>query len=158
MRLIVAAIGRLPRGPEDMLCQTLARRIDALGRSTRIGPLEIRALEPKPAERGRAGEAALLRRALEGCERSIALDERGAAMSSVDFAETLGRWRDDGVARLGLMIGGADGLEPELRAEADLTLSFGAMTWPHALARAMACEQLYRASTILAGHPYHREG
>ena len=84
------------------------------------------------------------------------LDERGSVMSSPDFAQRLARWRDGGVQDLALFIGGADGLDPGLRAGADAMLSFGAMVWPHALVRVMLAEQLYRAATILAGSPYHR--
>ena len=77
-------------------------------------------------------------------------------MSSPDFADLLARWRDDGTRDAAFVIGGADGLDPTLRAEADIALSFGRMVWPHMLARVMLCEQLYRAASILAGAPYHR--
>ena len=86
------------------------------------------------------------------------LDEKGAAMGSLVFAERLGRWRDDGIREARFLIGGADGFDEAERAAADLLLGFGAMTWPHLLARAMLAEQLWRATSILAGHPYHREG
>ena len=158
MRITVAAIGKLSRGPEQALCAKLKARADALARVTRLGPLEIRELEPKGAARGKSGEADALRAALEGCDRLVALDERGRSLTSTAFAETLTAWRDDGVRHVGFVIGGADGLDASLRREAALTLSFGALTWPHALARAMLIEQLYRAATIAAGHPYHREG
>jgi 23S rRNA (pseudouridine1915-N3)-methyltransferase len=84
------------------------------------------------------------------------MDERGKVMTSPDFADRLAQWRDTGTSDLAFIIGGADGIDPSLRAEADMLLSFGKMVWPHMLARAMLTEQLYRASTILAGGPYHR--
>ena len=90
--------------------------------------------------------------------REVLLDEHGKPMSSEDFAALLGRWRDDGVREARFLIGAADGHGAEARARADLLLGFGAMTWPHLLARAMLMEQLYRATTIIAGHPYHRSG
>jgi 23S rRNA (pseudouridine1915-N3)-methyltransferase len=86
----------------------------------------------------------------------VALDERGQDLSSGAFAQRLGRWRDDGERAVAFLIGGADGLSPAARDRADLLLAFGRMTWPHMLARVMLAEQLYRATTILAGHPYHR--
>jgi len=90
--------------------------------------------------------------------RTIVLDEGGKAMSSMKFAEALGRWRDDGVRETRFLIGAADGHPPDVRAGADLLLSFGPATWPHMLCRAMLAEQLFRATAILSGHPYHREG
>lgn len=162
MRLTIAAIGKLPRGPENDLCSKLADRANALARSTKLGPLSLREIETKAAlrsgEDAKRAEADALRAALKGCDRLIALDERGASLSSAQFAERLIRWRDSGARDVGFLVGGADGLEARLRDEADLVLCFGALTWPHALARAMLIEQLYRASTIAAGHPYHREG
>ena len=93
--------------------------------------------------------------ALTPC-RTVLLDERGKAMTSEDFAHLLGRWRDEGVRETRFMLGAADGHSDAERAAADVLLAFGPATWPHMLARAMLIEQLYRATTILAGHPYHR--
>ena len=90
--------------------------------------------------------------------RTVMLDERGRQMSSEEFAALLGRWRDDGVRECRFMIGAADGHGDAARESADLLIAFGAMTWPHMLARAMLAEQLWRATSILAGHPYHRSG
>lgn len=104
--------------------------------------------------RAREGEALLA--AIPGGARIVALDERGRSESSEALANRLGRWRDDGVRTAGFIIGGADGLDESVRKKADLVLSFGALTWPHMLVRAMLAEQLYRAQSILAGHPYHR--
>lgn len=90
--------------------------------------------------------------------RTILLDEKGRNLSSMAFSDILGRWRDDGVRETRLYIGGADGFDDGQRDDADLLLSFGKATWPHMMARAMLAEQLWRATSILAGHPYHREG
>ena len=156
MRLIIAAVGKLGRSPEQEAAQRLAERIDGLARTVRLGPLTLNEVEDK-SRRGSAAEAALLRRAGDA-ERRVALDERGKLLTSLKFAERLTQWRDGGVSSVSFLIGGADGHDPALRDEADLVLSLGAMTWPHALARLMLVEQLYRAATIAAGHPYHREG
>ena len=101
-------------------------------------------------------EAALLRKVLPNGAVICTLDERGRVMSSPDFANRLAGWRDAGRQDLALVIGGADGIDPSLRAEADFSLSFGAMVWPHMLVRVMLAEQLYRAANILSGGPYHR--
>ena len=93
-----------------------------------------------------------------GACRHVLLDERGESLASTAFADRLGRWRDDGVRETRFLIGAADGHDEETRAEADLMIGFGKATWPHLLVRAMLAEQLYRATAILAGHPYHREG
>ncbi len=90
--------------------------------------------------------------------KTVLLDERGKAMSSEDFAALLGLWRDDGIREARFILGAADGHSEDERAAADQLLAFGPATWPHLLARAMLMEQLYRATCILAGHPYHRAG
>ncbi|MFW2831574.1 23S rRNA (pseudouridine(1915)-N(3))-methyltransferase RlmH [Sphingomonas sp. ID0503] len=96
--------------------------------------------------------------AMEGNSVLIVLDEKGQSLPSTSFADKLGRWRDDGRREARFLIGAADGHDQADRNKADLLLSFGAATWPHMLARAMLAEQLWRATSILAGHPYHREG
>jgi len=96
--------------------------------------------------------------ALDPGTKRILLDEKGEVLGSVDFARRLARWRDDGVREARFLIGAADGFDDAARADADLLLSFGRATWPHLLARAMLAEQLFRATSILANHPYHREG
>jgi 23S rRNA (pseudouridine1915-N3)-methyltransferase len=103
-----------------------------------------------------AAEADLLRRALPKGAVICAMDERGQVVSSPDFAARLGEWRDTGCQDLALIIGGADGIDPGLRSDADFLLSFGQMVWPHMLVRVMISEQLYRAAQIMAGTPYHR--
>ncbi len=96
--------------------------------------------------------------AVEPGTRRVMLDEKGEVLGSVEFARRLERWRDDGVREARFLIGAADGFDEAERAGADLLLSFGRATWPHLLARAMLAEQLFRATSILANHPYHREG
>ena len=153
MKLTIAAVGRLPRSPEADLVKLYAERTTAAGRALSLGPLEV--IEVESRKPGKAAEAEVLRPHLEGAHL-IACDEHGRAMNSRDFAAELARLRDDGVRRLAFVIGGADGLDPGLLAEAKMKLAFGPQTWPHALARVMLAEQVYRAVTILAGSPYHR--
>ena len=105
---------------------------------------------------GMAAEADLLRKAIPKGALTMILDERGKILSSIDFSQKLGNWRDTGLQDLAILIGGADGLDPSLRAQADFALSFGKMVWPHMLARVMVSEQLYRAASILGNAPYHR--
>lgn len=151
MRVTIAAVGRLREAPLKALFD------DYAGRST--WPIQVKEVEEKrklaPAERMES-EARLLAAALPDKATRIVLDQRGKVLSSEAFASQLGRLRDEGLQELGFVIGGADGLTPEWRRKARLVLSFGAMTWPHLLARVMLAEQLYRAQSILAGHPYHR--
>ena len=156
MRLRVCAVGRSRTGPERALAEDYLARFDRTGRSLGLGPAEIAEVEDRKGG-GRFAEAALLGRAIPDGAVVAALDERGRTLSSPEFAAQLGRWRDDGSGALAFLIGGADGLDPDLRDRADMVLSFGPMVWPHMLARAMLAEQLYRAASILAGAPYHRE-
>lgn len=158
MRLAIAAIGRLRAGPELELLEDYAARIRAVGRTQGFTRLDIREFEaPKglPAEERRVRESALLLDASAGARRVI-LDERGENLSSGAFAALLAKWRDEGVPDVAFLVGGADGHEKSLMAKADLALAFGKATFPHLLIRLMLAEQLYRAMTILAGHPYHR--
>jgi 23S rRNA (pseudouridine1915-N3)-methyltransferase len=157
MRLIVVAVGRAKAGPESELAARYQERAAKAGKGLGFRAVETLTLDESrlPDAAARKGEeAAAIRRARAG--RLILLDERGKSLGSADFAAVLGRWKDASEDAATLVIGGPDGLDPALRAEADLVLSFGAMTWPHQLVRIMALEQLYRAVTILAGHPYHR--
>ena len=105
---------------------------------------------------GMAAEATLLRAAIPSGSLLVCLDERGSLISSPDFAKKLQGWADQGRSDVCFVIGGADGIDPALRAEADMLLSFGKMVWPHKLVRVMLAEQLYRAASIVAGTPYHR--
>ncbi|MEN5112901.1 23S rRNA (pseudouridine(1915)-N(3))-methyltransferase RlmH [Brevundimonas diminuta] len=154
MKLAIAAIGKPGRGPEAALADDYARRATLSGRPLGLGPLELIDLEPKKP--GKAPEAELLLGAAEGAHL-IACDERGRTYASRAFADHLAALRDQGERRLVFVIGGADGLDESVRRAARSTLAFGPQTWPHALARAMLAEQLYRAVTILAGSPYHRD-
>jgi 23S rRNA (pseudouridine1915-N3)-methyltransferase len=138
--LHIVARGRIGRGPEADLVDRYVRRI---GWPVRLTELPDTGGRMPPIEPGTV---------------TVALDEKGAQLGSMAFAERLGRWRDDGRRETRFLIGAADGLEPATRDTADLLLAFGAATWPHLLARAMLAEQLWRATSILANHPYHREG
>lgn len=154
MKLAIAAIGKSGRGPEAALADDYARRATLSGRALGLGPLELIDLEPKKP--GKAPEAELLLAAGEGAHL-IACDERGRTYASRAFADHVAALRDQGERRLVFVIGGADGLDESVRRAARSTLAFGPQTWPHALARAMLAEQIYRAVTILAGSPYHRD-
>jgi 23S rRNA (pseudouridine1915-N3)-methyltransferase len=155
VRIVLAAIGRLGRTPEAELARGWAERATAAGRSLGLGPVEIVELEPRKP--GRAAEGEALLEAAGETAFIVACDERGEVMSSRKFAERIAALRDQGERRLVFLIGGADGHSDEVRAAAKLKLAFGPQTWPHALARAMLAEQVYRAVTILAGSPYHRD-
>jgi 23S rRNA (pseudouridine1915-N3)-methyltransferase len=138
--LHIVARGRIGRGPEAELVQRYAKRLSWPFRITEL-----------PDAGGKLPPT-------EPQTMLVLLDETGAMLPSRDIAATLGRWRDDGVREARFMIGAADGFDDAERAQADLLLSFGRATWPHLLARAMLAEQLWRATSILANHPYHREG
>lgn len=155
MRLHVCAVGRMRAGPERDLFDDYVQRADRTGRALGLGPVTLSEVEDKKGG-GAPAEAALLERALPQGALRVALDERGTVLSSPRFAQKIANWRDSGRGDLAFVIGGADGIDPALRASMDFSLSFGAMVWPHMLARAMLAEQIYRATTILAGGPYHR--
>lgn len=154
MKITLLTVGKLGRSPEAALARDYAGRATAAGRALGLGPVEIVEMEAKKP--GKAAEAQVLAPHLEGAH-VIACDEHGKARPSRDFAAHVGRLRDDGARRLALVIGGADGLDPAILAAAHETLAFGVQTWPHALARVMLAEQVYRAVTILSGSPYHRD-
>jgi 23S rRNA (pseudouridine1915-N3)-methyltransferase len=159
MRLIVIAIGRLKQGPERELAERYRERFDDIGRNLGFRGLTIHEIPESRAQDAAARmaeEAAAISAAIPAKSVLVALDERGNNIDSPAFARHLGRWRDEAVANTIFVIGGADGLSPDLRRKAKLTLAFGAATWPHQMVRIMLLEQLYRAATILAGHPYHR--
>lgn len=140
MLLHVIARGKIARSAEAELVARYAKRI--------AWPLKLTEL---PDVGGTLPEA-------PSQSRTVLLDERGKQLTSEEFAAVLGKWRDDGVREARFMIGAADGHGDAARGKADLLIAFGVMTWPHLLARAMLAEQLYRATSILAGHPYHRSG
>ncbi|SFN54242.1 23S rRNA (pseudouridine1915-N3)-methyltransferase [Roseovarius lutimaris] len=155
MRVHICAVGRLRTGPERALIDDYLVRFDRTGRALGLGPAQMHEVEDKKGG-GMSAEATLLERIIPKSSVIVALDERGKLQSSPEFATLLGDWRDGGRGDVAFVIGGADGIAPDLRKRADFRLSFGRMVWPHMLARAMLCEQLYRAASILAGSPYHR--
>lgn len=140
MRLHVIARGKIGRSPEADLVARYEKRIQWPFKLTELP--DTGGTIPAP----------------QAPAKEVLLDERGKLMSSEDFAALLGRWRDDGTREARFLIGAADGHDDEARDNADLLLGFGKMTWPHLMVRAMLAEQLYRATTIIAGHPYHRSG
>ena len=156
MKLTLCVVGRLRAGPEKELIDDYLTRFDRTGRALGLGPVRVVEVEDRKGG-GMAAEAALLRKAIPSGAAIIVLDERGKVMPSQKFAGRLADFRDAGRSEVALVIGGADGIDPSLRTQADLALSFGAMVWPHMLVRVMLAEQLYRAVSILAGSPYHRE-
>lgn len=141
MKLHIVARGKIGRSPEADLVERYLKRVQWQHKVTELPDTggEIPAPSAKPS-------------------RDVLLDERGRQLSSEQFAELLGKWQDEGVREVRFLIGAADGHGDALRGQADLLIAFGAMTWPHMMARAMLAEQLWRASSILAGHPYHRSG
>ena len=140
MQLHIIACGKIGRSPEAELVERYLKRI--------AWPVKITEL---PDSGGTAPRALTP-------SREVLLDERGRQLSSEEFAVLLGKWRDEGVREARFLIGAADGHDNAARDKADLLIAFGALTWPHMLARAMLAEQLWRATSILAGHPYHRSG
>ena len=155
MRLRIIAIGRLRNGPEKDLIEDYIARFNRTGRPLGLGPVEFTELEDKKGG-GKTAEGALLSKAIPTSAAVIALDEHGTLQDSLDFAQSLVRIRDNAPSELIFVIGGADGLAPEVLARADTKLSLSRMVWPHMLVRVMLAEQLYRAASILAGGPYHR--
>ena len=159
MRLVVAAIGRLKDGPERELAERYRKRAEQAGR--RIGLrdteiVEIRESRAQEVGKRRIEESIALSNIIPDKAIVVLLDEHGDNLDSTALAAQLQRWRDDGRPAAVFVIGGDDGLAPSLRDKATLRLAFGAATWPHQLVRVMLLEQLYRAVTILSGHPYHR--
>ncbi len=151
MRIVISAVGRAKRGPLRALFEDYCARL-----SWPVTLKEVEEKRPLPAAALREREGELLLRQIPDGAALVALDPRGQALSSEDFARLLGQWRDGGTGTVAFAIGGAEGLSPAVLERARLTLSLGAMTWPHLLVRPMLAEQLYRAQAILAGHPYHR--
>jgi len=159
MRLTIAAIGRLKAGPEHELVERYRKRAEQIGR--RIGLREVEIIEIRESRAQEVGkrmieESIALANVIPDKAVVVLLDERGENLDSKTLAARLGRWRDDGRPAAVFIIGGDDGLAPSLRDKATMRLALGAATWPHQLLRAMLLEQIYRAVTILSGHPYHR--
>ncbi len=155
MRITILAVGRLGQGPAAMLAREYAERATASGKALALGPVEI--LEVESKKPGKAAEAEVILSAIGEGAYVIACDEHGRVEPSRAFAGRIAGLRDGGERRLVFVIGGADGLGEAVLAAARETMAFGPQTWPHALARAMLAEQVYRATTILAGGPYHRD-
>lgn len=151
MRLKIAAVGHMRSGPLRELSSEYLKRLTLKMDLVELDP----ALDSSPIQRKQKEGKALLT-ALGSCDVFFALDERGDAVSSEQFSTLLQNLLNNGQSSLGFCIGGADGLSEEVREKAFRSLSFGAMTWPHMMARVMLIEQIYRAQQILAGHPYHR--
>ena len=159
MRLLIAAVGKLKQGAERELCAHYLARAEALGRSLSLSPLaSIELAESRAATDNarKTAEVEALLAKVPAAHALVCLDPRGKMLSSEELAGALADFRDGGTAGLAILIGGADGLGQTAREKADLVLSLGPMTLPHGLARIILTEQLYRAMTILAGHPYHR--
>jgi 23S rRNA (pseudouridine1915-N3)-methyltransferase len=159
MRIVVAAIGRLKQGPERDLAERYCKRAADVGRGVGfrgVEIVEIRESKAREADKRVIEESIALANIIPEGAICIVLDERGESLDSVTLTDRIKRWRDAGRPAAAFVIGGADGLGDALRDRADLTLAFGAATWPHQLVRIMLLEQIYRSATLLAGHPYHR--
>lgn len=161
MKLTVISVGKLRAGPEQNLIDDYVKRFGktaaGIGGLTAPQIIEVDQKKRLEGDALKRAEAEAIRAKLPtGPHKLIALDERGKALSTKEFAATLSRWQDDGTPETVFLIGGADGLDKDLRRQADLTLNLGSLTWPHMLVRVMVAEQLYRAATVIAGHPYHR--
>jgi 23S rRNA (pseudouridine1915-N3)-methyltransferase len=152
MRVTIAAVGRDRSGPARELFDSYCRRCPWPIRLVEIAPRSA-----MPLERRLADEAGRLLGAIPRDAALTALDERGRLLSSRSFATRIGAWQQEGRSDLAFLIGGPDGLAGDLIERADLVLALGRMTWPHLLVRVLLAEQIYRATTILAGHPYHRD-
>jgi 23S rRNA (pseudouridine1915-N3)-methyltransferase len=159
VRILIAAVGRLKNGPERELGADYRKRAAAAGRALGwrdIDIIEVRESRARDAERRRIEESIAIATVIPEGAMTVILDEKGQSRDSATFANLLGQWRSQQVPAVCFIIGGADGLAASLRQQAKLVLGFGAATWPHQLVRVMLLEQIYRAATILTGHPYHR--
>lgn len=154
MKIALVAVGRLGRTAEQALALAYAERASGVGRSLGLGPVDVVEVDARKPGKAAEGEALL---AKLGDAHIIACDEHGKGFTSRELAEKLGALRDQGVARLAFVVGGADGLDANVLRTARERVAFGQQTWPHALARLMLAEQIYRAVSILAGQPYHRD-
>ena len=159
MRIIVAAVGRLKRGPEQELAERYRARAAKSGRGIGLRSLEVVEIAESRArdtQRRMLEESIALANVIPKGAATVLLDPRGEALNSGAFVKRLRGWNDSG-RDAAFVIGGPDGLAPTLSENATLHLAFGALTWPHQLVRIMLLEQIYRAVTVLSGHPYHRE-
>ena len=159
MRIVIAAVGRLKQGPERDLAERFRKRAADGGRSAGLNGVEIveiRESRADNAERRMLEESIAIANIIPERSVTVVLDERGENLGSATFAGRLQGWRSENRPAVAFIIGAADGLAPNLRQQAALAIAFGAATWPHQFVRIMLLEQLYRATTILSGHPYHR--
>ena len=159
MRLLIAAVGRLKQGPERDLFRHYLDRTEMAGSKLGLAPvtlIEVPESRGPTAAARTAAEAMVMLGKVPPSHRLVCLDRQGEQLTSAEFAARITKFRDGGTPGLAFLVGGAEGLAPEVLAKADLKLSLGAMTLPHGLARILLAEQLYRAATILAGYPYHR--
>jgi 23S rRNA (pseudouridine1915-N3)-methyltransferase len=159
MRIVIAAVGRLKQGPETELSERYRKRAAQTGRNLGLRDVEIVEIrESRAADAGKRmlEESIALANVIPSGAAVALLDSRGDNIDSASLAAQLAKFRSNDRPAVVFLIGGADGLAPSLREKAELRLSFGAATWPHQLVRVMLLEQLYRATTILTGHPYHR--
>lgn len=159
MRIDICAVGRWRAGPEKTLTDDYLTRAGAAGRGIGLTSFKLTEVEEKRSLTGdalKAAEAALLKTVIARGARIVMLDERGTLEGSIAFAKRIATWRDAGTQDLAFVIGGADGLDAAFRKEADHLMAFGPMTWPHMLVRVLLSEQIYRAVSIITGHPYHR--
>jgi 23S rRNA (pseudouridine1915-N3)-methyltransferase len=159
MRVIVAAVGRLKQGPERELAAAYCKRAEATGRALgwrAIEIVEIRESRAQDRDRRRTEESIALANVIPNDAVVIILAEHGENLDSAALAGLMRQWRADNRESACFIIGGADGLAPNLLDRAKIRLAFGGATWPHQLVRIMLLEQIYRAGTILSGHPYHR--
>jgi 23S rRNA (pseudouridine1915-N3)-methyltransferase len=158
MKVTIAAVGRLKAGPERELVERYLARATKAGRALSLD-FAVREFPESAAPRAPdrlAAEGSALAGAVPAGAALVALDERGKGLGSAEFAALIARLRDGGRRELVFLVGGPDGLDPALRKKAESIVSFGPMTLPHQLVRVLVAEQLYRATTILSGHPYHR--
>jgi 23S rRNA (pseudouridine1915-N3)-methyltransferase len=161
MRLLIAAVGRLKQGPERELAAGYLKRAEATGRALGLRGVEIveiRESRAQDAERRRVEESIALANIIPDEAVIIVLDEHGDNLDSPALAGLIREWRAEARTAVCFLIGGADGLAPSLIERGKIRLAFGKATWPHQMVRVMLLEQLYRACTILSGHPYHRAG
>jgi 23S rRNA (pseudouridine1915-N3)-methyltransferase len=159
MRVVVAAVGRLKQGPERELAERYRKRAAQAGRSaglSAVDVIEIKESRAADTARRMVEESIAIANVIPEHAVTVILDGRGESISSAAFAGRLQEWRQQNKPAVAFIIGAADGLAPGLREKASLAIAFGTATWPHQLVRVMLLEQLYRAVTILSGHPYHR--
>ncbi|MFD1695636.1 23S rRNA (pseudouridine(1915)-N(3))-methyltransferase RlmH [Roseibium aestuarii] len=160
MRITIACVGRMKSGAERDLFDRYLDRAQKIGRALGVTAVTVRELAESPARKPqdrKAEEARALLALLSPGARLVVLDENGKTLTSPQFSDRIDGWKMEGVPEIAFAIGGADGHGQELLDRADLKLAFGAMTWPHQIARILLAEQVYRALTIQSGHPYHRE-